>query len=145
MDLPADADGWQAHLQLYEPGHGRGFDGQYAEGALEDEQHGEQVEVESAERQLVQQNHACRRDAVCQAGQHLRRRDQRVPQRREAVDPTTAFVPISTWESTRKAWRAWRGTPKTRDAAGVPAADALDEVPCSTSCFDEPVAASEHI
>ena len=48
----------QAHLQLYEP-HERGqLHRDDAEGALEDEQHRERVEVEVAERQLVQKHHA---------------------------------------------------------------------------------------
>ena len=51
--------GWHcAYLELYESSHGRGFDGQHAEGALEDEQHGEEVEIVFAQGQLVQQDHA---------------------------------------------------------------------------------------
>ena len=36
-------------LELDETHHSRGFDGQYAEGALENQQHGKQMEVELAE------------------------------------------------------------------------------------------------
>ena len=84
--------GGQTHLQLYQPGGSRALDRQHAKRALEDEQHGEQMEIKSAERQLVQQDHARRCDAVSKAWQHLRRRWSRSRRQRSVHSPSKSLV-----------------------------------------------------
>ncbi len=66
-----------AHLKLDEAQELGDLDGAHAEGALKQQQHRDGVEVEAAQRQLVQQDHAGRGDAVRRAREDLRQQSLR--------------------------------------------------------------------
>jgi len=65
-----------AHLKLDEAQQLGDLDGAHAEGALEQQQHRDGVEIEAAQRQLVEQDHAGRGDAVRRSREDLRQRSE---------------------------------------------------------------------